>query len=364
VNRFLGILVCLSGAGLFTASVAQADIVIDAFQPDDYQAFKLTDSSPGMTSVAGVVASTNVLGGVREVQVSRTLATAATVGVIVYDKLYYSSAQNAGGKAVVVYDGGGAGLGNKDLTEGGANNMIEVGVSSDLGATAEITVYTDSGNYSKATIPIPADPTFTSHSVIAYFGATTAANPILFTAAGGIGATFTKVNAVTITILGPTEAVDVQVDYFVASQDVPPQGPPTEPPTIQCSDVTVQVSKCATSAVVTYSSVVTVDPNCAPASVQYFPPSGSHFPVGTNAVLVTVTDACGQIATCNFDVIVTKEVCQPKPPCTHHSKPPCYQPKPPGHNPPKPPCHNPPKPACNSSGGWFSSFFSSCFGRR
>jgi hypothetical protein len=45
-------------------------------------------------------------------------------------------------------------------------------------------------------------------------------------------------------------------------------------------------------------------PTQAVASIQYNPPSGSTFLIGTTPVSCTATDACGNVSTCTFDVVV------------------------------------------------------------
>lgn len=59
------------------------------------------------------------------------------------------------------------------------------------------------------------------------------------------------------------------------------------------------------SAVVTYAPTAS-SPPCCPGSVTVGcdPPSGSAFPVGTNMVTCSATNACGKAATCTFAVIV------------------------------------------------------------
>lgn len=44
--------------------------------------------------------------------------------------------------------------------------------------------------------------------------------------------------------------------------------------------------------------------NCEIVSVSYSPASGSYFPIGTTIVVLTVTDAAGNITTCEFEVVV------------------------------------------------------------
>ena len=62
-------------------------------------------------------------------------------------------------------------------------------------------------------------------------------------------------------------------------------------------------SLCSASIPVTFSDPIVTD-NCGVASVICNPSSGSLFPVGTNRVVCTATDASGNTNTTNFNVIV------------------------------------------------------------
>lgn len=95
---------------------------------------------------------------------------------------------------------------------------------------------------------------------------------------------------------------------------VPPQG--DDPPTcINPANITVEIGASDSSAVVVYPApVVTVDPDCEPSTVEFMPPSGSSFPVGTTTVLLIVSDSCGQAAACSFTVTVTKPAFDPMSP--------------------------------------------------
>jgi choice-of-anchor A domain-containing protein len=78
----------------------------------------------------------------------------------------------------------------------------------------------------------------------------------------------------------------------------------TQPPAITCpSNISVNTAPGTCSAVATYNPTAT--DNCAGVKVSASPPSGSTFPVGTNTVMVTATDASGNTATCSFKVTVT-----------------------------------------------------------
>ena len=75
------------------------------------------------------------------------------------------------------------------------------------------------------------------------------------------------------------------------------------PPVIQCPADIVASSCDASGTVVSFA--VTATDNCSgPVTVVASPPSGSSFPIGTNVVTCTATDACGNLSQCSFNVIV------------------------------------------------------------
>jgi hypothetical protein len=78
------------------------------------------------------------------------------------------------------------------------------------------------------------------------------------------------------------------------------------PPVVTCpiSDITVNADAGGCDAIVTYPLATATD-NCDPVpTVACTPPSGSAFAAGTTTVTCTATDACGNEATCGFDVTV------------------------------------------------------------
>jgi uncharacterized repeat protein (TIGR01451 family) len=79
-----------------------------------------------------------------------------------------------------------------------------------------------------------------------------------------------------------------------------------EAPVITCpADITRNVGVGETSAVVEYTTPTPTD-NCPGAGASCEPISGSSFPLGTNAVTCTATDAAGNTANCSFHIIVTQ----------------------------------------------------------
>jgi hypothetical protein len=80
----------------------------------------------------------------------------------------------------------------------------------------------------------------------------------------------------------------------------------TTAPSFSCPANQVVACSATNGAVAAYSASATdaVDPL---PTVIITPPSGSTFPVGTNAVLVTAYDAAGNTNTCTFNVVVADQ---------------------------------------------------------
>ena len=178
LSRFLWGLVALCGAAWFGASVSHADIVIDPFTSDQY--VEAAGFPVGPMTVSDLLTDTGVLGGERDLTVSRTSANAGSVSVDVNlsftNGITYSSGPSTAGNALIVYDGvNHAGLGGVDLTEASVNNRFVMGVTSDLGATVVVTVYTDATHFSQASVAVPADPSFNFTTVNVPFASFTAA---------------------------------------------------------------------------------------------------------------------------------------------------------------------------------------------
>ncbi|WP_085994307.1 HYR domain-containing protein [Oceanobacillus senegalensis] len=78
----------------------------------------------------------------------------------------------------------------------------------------------------------------------------------------------------------------------------------TEPPEITCpDDIVVNNDPGECGANVTYTEPTVID-NCPNVTFSCTPASGSFFPVGTNTVACTATDAAGNTSTCTFSVTV------------------------------------------------------------
>ncbi len=76
------------------------------------------------------------------------------------------------------------------------------------------------------------------------------------------------------------------------------------PPVITCpADITTNMDSGVCGAVVTFANPLATD-DCGATTVTCSPASGSVFGIGTTSVTCTATDAAGNTATCDFDVIV------------------------------------------------------------
>src|SRR5439155_3786031 len=71
-------------------------------------------------------------------------------------------------------------------------------------------------------------------------------------------------------------------------------------------DIATTVSAPTTSTVVTFATPAASD-GCSTPTVDCNPPSGSAFPLGTNAVTCTAVDTSGNSSTCSFNVIVQQQ---------------------------------------------------------
>jgi ELWxxDGT repeat protein len=89
----------------------------------------------------------------------------------------------------------------------------------------------------------------------------------------------------------------------------------TEPPKLNCKNVTRYVGPGKTGRIVRYKTPKATD-NCdTSVSVQRLsgPPSGAWFPVGSTTITYQAWDAAGNITTCSFEVIVIEGFPAPKP---------------------------------------------------
>lgn len=212
-SAVIGIVALLHTASAFAA------ITIDSF--DVTQQFVIVVGFPaGVRSATSVVGAPEAIGAERDIFITRTStgagSTSTDVDLTVDGVLAYSAGPFTTGHALVEWDGNDGtantldptGLGGVDLTQGGLNTGIVISVTSDLGTTLELTLYSNGADFSLASIAIPPDPSFTPSLVFIPFSA--------FSVGGGAGADFGNVGAVTLFIDGSVAALDVLIDLIAA----------------------------------------------------------------------------------------------------------------------------------------------------
>jgi len=182
----------------------------------DVTAQSVQASSLGPTSASSSVAASEALGGERDLFVELTSGTGRIellANSFAPSVLTFASDPAAVGRRVVTWDGAdgdgtalaASGLGGLDLTEGGANVGLRLVMGADQdNGVATLTVYTDAGNYSRATVPIPNTGTGVA-------GAPLVIRLEEFVTGAGTGADFANVGAVQLEIEG-VAAVDGQID--------------------------------------------------------------------------------------------------------------------------------------------------------
>jgi hypothetical protein len=229
-------LATLSAALILAALPAGAGIVVDSF--DTTQSLSASDPPPGSKTSNGTVtlSAGAILGGERDAVLSRTSSNSGPVeldaSITVPGALSYASGSFTAGSAALTYDGAdgdatmlaATGLGGLDLTASGAS-FFRVVCTSDLGAVLTLTVFSSATACSRATLTIPADPTFTFATLMVTF-ASFATDP---SCSGP--ASFASVGAITVAIDGSTEATDVAIDLIETGGDSSPTVTPTQTPT-------------------------------------------------------------------------------------------------------------------------------------
>jgi hypothetical protein len=169
------------------SSGAQADVVVDLFNgPQGKYTDNTSDSADTgtlvLSGVGGAVVEANVLGGEREVWVSKLTSEAglSETSALVDNGFRFSNDTETQGRAQVQWDGTSDsttaidydGLGSVDLTMGGTLGSFEVTtVYSDGGYFFEISAYTDASNWTKLTLQGQQHLTsFTNYISFAAFG--------------------------------------------------------------------------------------------------------------------------------------------------------------------------------------------------
>jgi Bacterial Ig domain len=217
VARCLLILVATTAATLgFAASAAAlgggTPVVIDDFSANQ-PALTLT-FPPAGTSATTEVTGSGILGGERDMGLNLTSGVIAgnTVSSVVSSGvLSYSQDATITGSAALSWDGADSsstlnptGLGAVDLTAGGTQNALDLNVAfDDLPANVSLTVTSDAGNASAATLTTPGLIFSPLHFVVPFSA---------FTATVGAGADFTSAGAIELTMGSNVTAPDIVVD--------------------------------------------------------------------------------------------------------------------------------------------------------
>lgn len=193
---------------------ASAFVMIDNFATQQI----LQLPAGGLNSASNSAAAVEVLGGERDVQITRTIGNDAVellINPTGSDRLL-SASSAVGTTAVwsVVWDGvdgsstvDAYGLGGVDLTEGGINTGFLFRVRSDLPATLEIVATGASGGSTSATLPLPGGEA-TLQSRFLGFGAFP--SPALFSDTGSLSLSLTG-----------SAGTDAQLDYVLVTVPEP-----------------------------------------------------------------------------------------------------------------------------------------------
>ena len=221
----LSFVILLAAIVLTNAVSLQADVIIDPF--NGYQTLSASGTPAGPKNAFASLTDPIVLGGERDVWLSRTSSNSGSVSMDVDGSfngaLAYASSPATSGYALITYDGTDGssalnytGLGGIDLTQSGVNTGVAIGTTSDIGAAATFTVYSDATHYSTYNVPVLADIDFNFTRYFATFSSFT-------TGAGAAGgADFTNVGAITLKLDGTANpGTDIGVDYFVATVPEP-----------------------------------------------------------------------------------------------------------------------------------------------
>jgi hypothetical protein len=200
---------------------ASASFVISSFNAN--QQVVVFGPPPGPKSGSDTSVAAGSVGGYRTIIVNR-VAPPNTQGFVVADSNltqpgYFTLSSPTGVTSTVDlrFDGNNSnpaidpdGLGGVDITQGGVNTGILFMMVSDIGAPLTVTAYSGAGNYSQATVLIPADPSFNLQNVFLPFAA--------FTTIGGTGANFANLGALSFLIDGSASpSLDAQIDLIVAT---------------------------------------------------------------------------------------------------------------------------------------------------
>ena len=275
---------------LITSGVAQAELSIDTFDTTD----QMVINPPAFGYVSlGSVSAPEAIGGVRSLEAIRASGAGLVIGQAGGGSASMSSEANTYGKLRITYDGtvktvsgvNYRGLNGQDLTQAGANNGIDVAITSyDLPGNIIVTVYRTETDYASSTITLPAVNTGTaSFNLFVRFSDFTVSP----SSASTIDQIVHDVGAITVDADGSVVAMDCSFDYIVAKSDRPPGGAPS----VSVNSETV----CASGLPVALTATVTE--GTAPFHYNWTGPIGT----GPFADAATISaTAAGE-----YDVIVT-----------------------------------------------------------
>ena len=171
---------------------------------------------PAGTSASSSVSGAGILGGERDLQVNLTsgvIAGNAVSATVSSGFLSYSQDATISGSSVTSWDGADSsptvdptGLGTVDLTAGGTQDALDLLLQfDDLPVNGTITVYSDAGNASSATVAFPGLLFAATHFVVPFSA---------FAATLGSGANFASVGAITMQVGSTVTAPDFVLDSF------------------------------------------------------------------------------------------------------------------------------------------------------
>ncbi|MCB1585360.1 MAG: hypothetical protein KDI52_03685 [Xanthomonadales bacterium] len=194
-NKFLIFIV-----SLIFINNAYSEILIDDFSADQPLLFAI--GAGGSASSFVTTAGSEILGTERDIELT-VVSGAVVSGEVTGNALNFSVAAATTGEGLIMWDGvdglpsavnlNPTGLGGIDMTQSGTLDSFRVNIlSSDQPGTMILTVYTDGGNFSSATVAIPVSAVALD-IVIPYSS---------FSPQLGTGADFTNVGAVTMFVSG------------------------------------------------------------------------------------------------------------------------------------------------------------------
>ncbi len=199
---------------------ANPDTLIDHFTSS--QTVTVSGAGTNPVTASGQLDDTNILGGERDILVTRTGGSGIVEAYSnVATSSYLTHGQGAGtlGSTLLTYDGNDSsnslnptGLNGKDLTNGGTDDRFQVLVpTSDQGAVLKITVWTNASSCSSQTITISTAVTNPTTLNFVYTGFTTGTG---CTSA----ATFSNAGAIQLLIDGrSTTALDMTIDLITTA---------------------------------------------------------------------------------------------------------------------------------------------------